>query len=121
MPIHLLTCEREGCTTRFRVKVISKIKIGYFKGNSVILHYFECPVCKHIHVTKWDNPAVNKWSDKVFMAEWNMHMYRKEADQYEKYLSEYEIAKLELEKVTNEMKRVVSKNYKFIGGMENGR
>lgn len=119
MPIHLTKCD--VCPSQFRVKNVSKFKIGCFKGNSVILHSIECPVCKHIHVAKWDNPVVNKWSDKVFMAELNMRMYRKESEQYENYLLEYEIAKLEETKAINDVKKAISKNYKFIGGLLNDR
>ncbi|MEH6957779.1 hypothetical protein [Neobacillus drentensis] len=98
----LIKCD--VCPTQFKAKV-KKIKVGYYKGKSVILHYLECPVCKHIHVTKWNTPAVNKWSDKVFMTEWNMRMYRKKPEVYEKYLLEYEIAKYQESKVINEVKQ----------------
>jgi hypothetical protein len=99
MTIHLTKCEY--CLNQFRIKTVKKIKVSYIKGNSVILHCFECSGCKHIHVTKWDTHTVNEWADKVFMLECNIWMDRKDSEKCEKYLMELEIAKSELIKVTS--------------------
>jgi hypothetical protein len=102
MAFHFEKCD--VCPCRFKVKEVIKIKVGYYKGNSVIIHYYLCPDCKHTHVCKWDTPAVNKWADKVRMLEWSMGMYRKEPDKYEKYSGEYEVANNELKIVMERVK-----------------
>jgi hypothetical protein len=111
MPIHLAECD--VCQARFR-PTIKKIKVGYLRGYSVILNYYECPSCSHIHVTKWDHSMINQWADKVFMLEWNMWMDRKDNEKCEKHKKELEIAKFEETKAVNEVKNAISKNYKFI-------
>jgi hypothetical protein len=100
--------ECECCQTKFKVKkMMKKDMVGVYKGDPVYHRYYECVRCKHKHTVKIDTPVVNQWVDKVFVLKWYMRIYRNDERKCEELMREYEIAKNEAEKITDEVKRVV--------------
>ncbi|WP_061912190.1 hypothetical protein [Geobacillus sp. B4113_201601] len=105
MAFKFVECER--CPTTFKVKKIKKDMVGFYYGDPVYHHYYECVRCKYKHTVKIDTPSVNIWTDRMFMLKWYMQIYRKDEKKCEELAREYEIAKREAEKVIDDVKKVV--------------
>lgn len=103
MTFHFVACVE--CGTKFHVRSIDKKKVGTYQGDIVYIDYLDCSQCGYKTIFNIDTSVVNKWSDKVFMLECNLHMYLNEPEKIEKILAELEIARNELNKISNEVKR----------------
>lgn len=102
MPIHLIKCD--VCPAQFRVKNLKKPYIGMYRGNSVFHWHYICPVCKHVHTVRFYNKFVNTYFDKVMSLEFSLLLNRKDEEKCKQLVKELQVAKGELEFVTNEMK-----------------
>jgi hypothetical protein len=100
--------ECECCQAKFKAKkMMKKDMVGVYKGDPVYHRYFECVRCGYKHTVKIDTPAVNKWTDRMFMLKWYMRIYRNDERKCEELAKEYEMAKREAEKVIEDVKKVV--------------
>jgi hypothetical protein len=106
MAFRFVDCER--CKARFKAKkMMKKDMVGLYKGDPVYHHYFECVRCNHKHTVKVDTPAVNIWTDRMFMLKWYMRIYRNDERKCEELAREYEVVKREAEKIADKVKRIV--------------
>lgn len=104
MPIHLTKCD--NCPTRFRVKQLNKPYVGMYKDKPVFHWHYICPVCGHVHTVRFYNEFVNRIYDEVMRLEFELWLHRKDEEKHERLLMEYEIAKMELEMINEEVKCV---------------
>ncbi|MBW7649800.1 hypothetical protein [Anoxybacillus sp. ST4] len=106
MPHKFAECE--CCQTKFKAKkMMKKDIVGFYKGDPVYHHYYECVRCKYKHTVKIDTPSVNIWTDRMFMLKWYMRIHRNDERKYEELAREYEVVRGEVEKVIEDVKKVV--------------
>jgi hypothetical protein len=103
MPIKTTKCD--VCPTEFRVKKIKKPYIGMYKDQPVFHWHYSCVRCGHVHTVRYYNKHVNPFFDKVMSLEFSLILNRFDDEKVEELEKEYEIAKEELDRVTDEIMR----------------